>query len=124
MTYDRTEAFSRFPQYGDIYDVILDPVIGSEIGKQRPALVVSNNQNNEYSSTVTVLAITSQPAKKIYPFEVFIPRGNAGLSVDSRIKADQIRTIDKKRLISYRGTLPDAYIPEVEKAIKIHLKLK
>jgi mRNA interferase MazF len=124
MIQAKINASSSFPRYGDIYDVVLDPVIGSEIGEQRPALVVSNNQNNEYSSTVTVLPITGQPAKKVYPFEVFIRLGNAGLSVDSLIKADQIRTIDKKRLISYRGTLPDTFLPEVEKALKVHLNLK
>jgi mRNA interferase MazF len=124
MIQAKINTSSTFPRHGDIYDVVLDPVIGSEIGKQRPALVVSNNQNNEYSSTVTVLPITGQPAQKVYPFEVFIRLGNAGLSVDSRIKADQIRTIDKKRLISYRGTLPDTFLPEVEKALKVHLNLK
>ena len=112
------------PRYGDIYEVNLDPVVGSETGKRRPALVVSNDINNEYSQTVTVLPITGQPAKKLYPFEVLVPKGVAGLTVDSRIKANQIRTVDKRRLVSFRGSLPSQYLPQMEKALKVHLNLK
>lgn len=115
---------TSFPRYGDIYEVNLDPVIGSETGKNRPALIVSNDINNEFSQTVTVLPITGQPAKRQYPFEVLVPKGSAGLTADSRIKANQIRTIDKRRLISFRGSLPSQYLPQVEKALKIHLNLK
>ena len=113
-----------FPRYGDIYDVNLDPVVGSETGKCRPALIVSNDVNNQYSETVTVLPITGQPARKHYPFEVLLLKGVAGLTVDSRVKANQIRTVDKARLVGFRGTLPSEYLPQVEKALKIHLKLK
>jgi mRNA interferase MazF len=113
-----------FPRYGDIFDVNLDPVIGAETGKSRPALIVSNNINNEFSQTVTVLPITSQPAVKYYPFEVLIPKGIAGLTAESRIKANQIRTIDKRRLVSLRGSLTSEYLPRVEKALKIHLNMK
>jgi mRNA interferase MazF len=113
-----------FPRYGDIYEVNLDPVIGSETGKRRPALVVSNDINNEFSQTVTVLPITGQPARKQYPFEVLVPEGVAGLTTDSRIKANQVRTVDKRRLVSFRCSLPTEYLPEVEKALKIHLNMK
>ncbi len=112
------------PRYGDIYEVNLDPVIGAETGKRRPALVVSNDINNEFSRTVTVLPITSQPARNQYPFEVLIPGGIAGLIADSRIKANQIRTIDKNRLVSFIGSLPSEHIPRVEKALKIHLNMR
>ena len=115
---------ASFPRYGDIYEVNLDPVVGSETGKRRPALVVSNDINNEFSQTVTVLPITGQPTKKQYPFEVLVPEGGAGLNADSRIKANQIRTVDKRRLVSFKGSLPSQYLPEVEKALKIHLNVK
>jgi mRNA interferase MazF len=115
---------SEFPRYGDIFDVNLEPVIGSETGKLMPALVVSNDINNEYAFTVTVLPITSQPASKQYPFEVLIPKGTAGLTLDSRVKADQIRTVDKQRLVSFRGALPPQYLTQTEKAMKIHLNMK
>ena len=113
-----------FPRYGDIYEVNLDPVVGSETGKRRPALVVSNDINNEFSQTVTVLPITGQPAGKHYPFEVLVPKGVAGLMADSRIKANQVRTVDKRRLVSFRGALPLQYLPQVEKALRIHLNMK
>lgn len=114
----------RFPLYGDIYNVNLDPVVGSETGKRRPALIVSNDSNNEHSGTVTVLPITGQPARIRYPFEVLVPKGVAGLTVGSRIKANQVRTVDKRRLVGFRGSLPSQYLPEVEKALKIHLNMK
>ena len=113
-----------FPRYGEVYEVDLDPVVGAETGKRRPALVVSNDISNEFSQTVTVLPITGQPARKEYPFEVLVPKGVAGLTADSRIKANQIRTVDKRRLVSLRGTLPSQYLPRVEKALKIHLNMK
>lgn len=113
-----------FPRYGDVYDVDLDPIVGSETGKRRPALIVSNDTNNEYSETVTVLPITGQPAKREYPFEVSVPKGVAGLTADSRIKANQVRTLDKSRLVSLRGSLPPQYLPRVETALRIHLNLK
>ncbi|HSW58457.1 MAG TPA: type II toxin-antitoxin system PemK/MazF family toxin [Dehalococcoidales bacterium] len=112
-----------FPRFGDIYEVNLDPVVGAETGKYRPALVVSNNINNEFSQTVTVLPITSQPAEKLYPFEVPVPKGTAGLNSDSRIKANQVRTLDKSRLVSFKGSLPAEYLPGVEKALRIHLNM-
>jgi mRNA interferase MazF len=116
-------AQSDFPQYGAIYDVDLDPVVGSETGKRRPALVVSNDVNNQYAATVTVLPITGQPAAKQYPFEVLVPAGVGGLTVDSRVKANQVRTVDKTRLVRLRGQLPAQYLPEVKKALRIHLNL-
>ena len=116
-------AQSDFPRYGAIYDVELDPVVGSETGRRRPALVVSNDVNNQYVATVTVLPITGQPAAKQYPFEVLVPAGVGGLTVDSRVKANQVRTVDKARLVRLRGQLPAQYLPEVEKALRIHLNL-
>jgi mRNA interferase MazF len=113
-----------FPRYGDIYEVNLDPVIGSETGKRRPALVVSNDVNNEFSQIVTVLPITSQPAKKQYPFEVLVLKDVAKLTADSRIKANQVRTVDKRRLTGFRGSLPSEYFPRVEKALIIQLNMK
>jgi mRNA interferase MazF len=110
-----------FPRYGEVHDVDLDPVAGSETGKRRPALIVSNDVGNQYSGTVTVLPITGQPAKRVYPFEVLVPKGVAGLTVDSRVKANQIRTVDKIRLAGLRGALPSQYLSQVRMAIDTHL---
>ena len=125
MPQPRTQRVSEsgFPRYGAIFDVNLDPIVGSEIGKRRPAVVVSNDVNNQYADTVTVLPITSQQARRHYPFEVLAPRGVAGLTANSRVKANQIRTIDKARLARLRGQLPPEYVAQVKDAIRIHLDL-
>jgi len=114
---------SEFPHFGDIFDVHLNPVVGSEVGKIRPVLIISNDMNNRYAATITILPLTSSPAKKVYPFEVGIPKGTAGLLQDSRIKANQIRTVDKKRILHHRGTLPAKYVEAVQVAVKIHLNM-
>jgi mRNA interferase MazF len=108
---------------GDIFLASLDPVIGHEISKTRPVVIVSNNVNNKYNSTVSVLPLTSQKVNKVYPFEVLIEEGEANLQKRSKIKADQIRTLDKIRLIKRFGCLSEVQIKELNKSIKIHLAL-
>jgi mRNA interferase MazF len=108
---------------GAIYLAALDPTIGHEIAKTRPVLVVSNDKNNHFSGTVTILPITSKALEKIYPFEVGVPMGAGGLPKASKIKADQVRTIDKKRLIKAIGTLSAAHMSAADRAVKIHLGL-
>ena len=109
-----------FPQRGEIHLVCLDPTVGSEINKTRPALVISNNINNKISNTVTVIPITSS-VERIFPFEVLLLSGKSGLSKDSKAKCNQIRTIDKKRLIKSLGTISSKKLKEVEEALQIHL---
>ncbi|MBM3925926.1 MAG: type II toxin-antitoxin system PemK/MazF family toxin [SAR202 cluster bacterium] len=113
-----------FPRCGDIFDVQMDPSIGAEIGKTRPAVIVSNDINNRYSQTVTVVPITGQPSKKVYPYNAFLPKGAGGLTVASRAKADQIRTVDKVRLLRYRGSLTLEFVSQVQRAVKAHLGLR
>jgi len=108
---------------GEIYLAALDPVVGKEISKTRPVVVVSNDTNNEFSGTVTILPINSKNVSKIYPFEVFLPQGSCNLPKDSKVKADQIRTLDKIRLVKQIGKLGQKKIGEIEKAIKVHLRL-
>ena len=109
---------------GGIYLAALDPALGHEISKTRPVLVISNDKNNTFSGTVTVLPITSKSLEKIYPFEVGIEKGKGNLPKDSKIKADQIRTLDKRRLIKTIGTLSNNDMVMVERAVKIHLELQ
>lgn len=108
---------------GEIYLAVLDPVVGNEISKTRPVLVVSNDLNNTHAGTVSVLPITSQRLDKIYPFEIFLPQGTGNLPKDSKAKSDQIRTLDKTRLVSRIGSLPEQEMARAEMAIKIHLDL-
>jgi len=108
---------------GEIYVAALDPVMGREISKTRPVVIVSNDKNNEFSGTVTVLPVTSRNLKRIYPFEVFLSKGSGNLPKDSKVKADQIRTLDKARLVKRIGKLEQKEVGEIEKAMKIHLAL-
>ena len=108
---------------GECYIATLDPVIGHEISKTRPVVVISNNKNNEFSGTVTVLPTTSKNLRKIYPFEVFLAKGEANLPKNSKVKADQIRTLDKSRLVKLIGTLDENQIERIDEAAKIHLAL-
>ena len=108
---------------GEIYLAALDPVMGREVAKTRPVVVVSNDKNNEFSGTVTILPLTSKNPQTVYPFEVFLSRGSANLPKDSKIKADQIRTLDKSRMIKNIGILDKKDLDALDKAIKIHLAL-
>jgi mRNA interferase MazF len=109
---------------GEVYIAALDPVVGKEISKTRPVVVVSNEPNNQFAATVTVLPITSMNLDRIYPFEVFLPKGSGGLPKDSKVKADQIRTLDKARLAKLLGRVDQNQITAIDKAMRIHLGLE
>lgn len=109
-----------FPKRGDIWLVSLEPVLGHEIGKTRPALIISNDQNNQYSGTLTVLPITSK-TKEVYPFETLIAKCQTGLSTDSKVKCNQIRTVSKQRLVRFLGNLSSETMKKVEDSLLIHL---
>ncbi len=87
-----------------IYRANLDPVVGSEQGKSRPVLVISENDINDLLNCINILPITSkQPQRVIYPNEVLLPIGTSALTNESIVLCHQIRTIDKRRLsASYR----------------------
>lgn len=92
----------------------LDPVHGSEQKGQRPVLIVSNEEFNAAVPNVTVLPVTSTP-RNLYPAEVHVARGIAGLTKDSIVMAHQIRTISRSRLRKRLGTLED---PELRRAVR------
>jgi len=108
---------------GDIFIAALDPVIGHEIAKTRPVIIISNDIGNKHSGTVTIIPVTSKNIKKIYPFEIFLPKKISKLKKDSKGKADQIRTLDKARLIKVIGRLSRELVKNMDDAIKIHLNL-
>ena len=105
---------------GEIYWVNLNPTIGSEIKKTRPALVISNDINNLHAQTITVLPMTTA-TNKVYPFDVLIKTGAYGNQEPSKVKANQIRTVDKRRLGKLLGMLPADIMGQVEKALRLHL---
>ena len=108
------------PHQGEIWLVNLDPTIGSEIKKTRPVLIISNDINNEFANTVTIVPITDK-GDKIYPFEVFLSLKVSGIIKESKIKCQQIRTVDKSRLIKQLGKIDDNLIKETQSALLIHL---
>jgi mRNA interferase MazF len=108
---------------GDIYYADLSPVIGSEQGGIRPVLIVQNNVGNKYSPTVIAAAITSQINKAKLPTHIEIRAEDYGLSKDSVILLEQIRTIDKKRLREKIGHLDAKNMHKVNDAIEISFGL-
>ena len=109
---------------GDIYYADLSPVIGSEQGGVRPVLIVQNDVGNKYSPTVIAAAITSQREKNNLPTHIKLEAHNCGLSKDSIVLLEQIRTIDKKRLRERMGALDNNSMTEVDKALSISFGLE
>ncbi|MTJ07818.1 type II toxin-antitoxin system PemK/MazF family toxin [Anabaena sp. UHCC 0253] len=112
-----------YPQRGEIYLVNFEPTIGSEIKKTRPALILQNDIANQHSSITIVAAITSQFTAPLYPTEVLIKSSVSGLQFDSVILLNQIRSIDKQRLIKRLGILTSIIMEDVDKAMQISLGL-
>jgi mRNA interferase MazF len=89
-----------------IYRANLDPVIGSEQGKSKPVLIISEDGINDLLNIVNVLPLTSRkPGREIYPNEVLLDNGNYGLNNDSIVLCHQIRTLDKQRLSLIYGEI-------------------
>lgn len=108
---------------GDIYYADLSPVVGSEQGGTRPVLIVQNDTGNRHSPTVIAAAITSQMNKARLPTHIELTASSYGLSRDSVILLEQIRTIDKKRLKERMGRLDDALMSRVDSAIAVSFGL-
>ena len=109
---------------GDIFYADLSPVVGSEQGGTRPVLIVQNDTGNRHSPTAIAAAITSQTGKARLPTHINIAGGSVGLSKDSIILLEQIRTIDKQRLKEKVCHLDDAMMARVDRGLLISLGLK
>jgi mRNA interferase MazF len=110
-----------YPRRGQVYLVSFDPTLGAEIKKTRPALVIQNDIANRYSPIIIVAAITSQFEEPLYPTEVLVRAPEGGLSADSVVLLNQIRSIDKRRLIKRMGALRPATMSAVRRALQISL---
>ena len=108
---------------GDIYYADLSPVVGSEQGGLRPVLIVQNDVGNKYSPTVIAAAITSQMTKTKLPTHIDIYAESFGLSKDSVILLEQIRTIDKRRLREKMGHIDQTLMQKVNDAITVSFGL-
>jgi len=108
---------------GDIYYADLSPVIGSEQGGVRPVLIVQNDVGNKFSPTVIAAAITSQKEKSKLPTHIELQSPGCGLSKDSVVLLEQIRTIDKKRLKEKMGQLDNGSMNNINRALSISFGL-
>ncbi|BCL35785.1 type II toxin-antitoxin system PemK/MazF family toxin [Nostoc sp. MS1] len=108
---------------GDIYYADLSPTLGSEMGKRRPVLVVSNNISNRVATTVTILPLTSN-VNRVYPFEVLLNPEVSGLTKPSKVQAQQVRTISKERIMGeVVGSLDEEMMVLIDAALMLHLGL-
>jgi len=108
---------------GDIFYADLSPVVGSEQGGIRPVLIVQNDVGNKHSPTVIAAAITSQTNKARLPTHIELTGQTCGLSRDSVVLLEQIRTIDKKRLKEHMGRIDDGLMTRIDGALAVSFGL-
>lgn len=108
---------------GEIYYADLSPVVGSEQGGVRPVLIVQNDVGNRYSPTVIAAAITSRQNKARLPTHIRVTTGENGLTRDSVVLLEQVRTIDKRRLRERMGVLESGDMHRVDRALSVSFGL-
>lgn len=111
------------PKRGEIYLVDFEPARGAEIRKTRPALIVQNDIANRYSPITIVAALTSHFDTKLYPTEVLVKKPEGGLTADSVVLLNQIRSIDKARLVKRLGVIKAPTMRRMDDALRISLGL-
>jgi mRNA interferase MazF len=112
---------------GEIRTVDLDPARRSEADKRRPSVVVSNDRANAVAArlgrgAVTVVPVTSN-VDRVFAFQVLVPADTAGLRIDSKAQAEQVRSISVERLGAALGQLPAATMTQLDDALRLHLAL-
>ncbi len=108
---------------GDVVWARLKPVQGSEQGGIRPVVIIQNDDSNEYSPTTIIAPFTSKIYVREFMTNVFVDKMKSGLEKDSTIMFNQIRTIDKSRIIKKIGSLNFETMKKVDEAISISLGL-
>ena len=103
---------------GDVWWAALEPTIGGEIGKTRPAIIISNDRSNAQNNRVQIVPVTSN-TRRVYPSEALVTMDGSL----SKAVADQIRTVDKSRLWGFIGRIGDAEMRAVEGAVRLQLGL-
>ena len=112
---------------GEIRVVNLEPVVGSEADKRRPAVIVSDDDANATAAmlgrgVVTIVPITSS-TERVLPFQVLLPAEMTGLSRDSKAQAEQVRSVAVQRLGRVIGRLPTEFMALLDAALRLHLAL-
>jgi len=105
------------PKRGEVYLVNFDPTVGAEIQKTRPALILQNDIANRHSAITIVAAITSKFDATLYPTEVLIRPPEAGLTTESVVLLNQVRSVDKRRLVKRLSSVTPATLQQVERAL-------
>ncbi len=114
-------------QRGEIRLVNLDPVVGSEANKQRPAVIVSNDGANTAAArlgrgVLTIVPVTSN-TRRVHPFQVLLETADTGLSDDCKAQAEQVRSVDIQRVGRRLGSVPAAVMGDLDEALRVHLAL-
>ena len=120
---NESPRYERFVFRGDVFFADLNPVVGSETGGVRPVVIIQNNIGNRFSPTV-IAAITSRAKKRAFPIHVKLKDNRSGLTEDTTILLEQIRTIDKRRLKHYIGHLDEETMQLIDKAAARSIGLK
>lgn len=112
---------------GEIRLVDLEPTLGAEANKQRPAVVVSNDGANTTAErlgrgVITVVPVTSNIAR-VHPFQVLLEASTTGLALDSKAQAEQVRSIAVERVGALLGSLDETLVIELDEALRLHLAL-
>lgn len=114
-------------QRGEIRWVDLDPAMGSESAKRRPAVIVSNDGANAVAKrlgqgVVTVVPVTSN-VRRVYPFQVLLEARECGLKQNSKAQAEQVRSVAVQRIGDQIGEVPPALMEKLDEALRLHLSL-
>lgn len=109
---------------GEVFYADLSPVVGSEQGGVRPVLIVQNDMGNRYSPTVIAAAITSKQDKTNLPTHIGIKAGEGGLTRDSVVLLEQIRTLDKRRLRERAGCIETETQRNINHALEVSMGLE
>lgn len=112
---------------GEIRWVELDPVVGSESDKRRPAVIVSNDGANSTANrlgrgVVTVVPVTTN-TRRVYPFQVLLRADSTGLPRDSKAQAEQVRSVAVERIGARAGALSSHDLAGLDEALRLHLAL-
>ena len=112
---------------GEIRLVNLDPALGNEANKRRPAVIVSNDRANSTAArldrgVVTVVPVTSN-IDRIFPFQALLPASESGLPQDSKAQAEQVRSISVERIGPVLGQVPPEVMAQLDDALRLHLQL-
>ena len=111
------------PRRGDVYIVTFDPTVGAEIKKMRPAVVIQNDIANRWSPVTIVASISSRLDETVYPTEVRVDPPEGSLTTPSVVLLNQIRSVDRRRMVKRIGRLRPDTMKLVNRAIQVSLGL-